>query len=398
MMGRGGSSKVFSAVTGQTPMAIVLRMADDEHEDEQPEEPSEPEDDGGSELTPEQQEALRKTMDQVRRSLAPKFEFKLPPMPQLIPDSVLKNTAALSAFAEAQQTLVSNAIKPFLASQAAWPKQFSVINSDIFKSAALQQPNLNLIASQLTKNIDFGLSETITKLGEQFAAQQTSWLKAIGPALAGIRATFFPPNLQDIEDLDFEQVEEVVMVDGIPLYGAPRTSTAEALIRADSASKRRDILGRRWKTISADCREVATACTTAAVAPYVPFAASALDALDAGHTEPAQALASSLIDAIISAHFKKDRSKFTPDRNGKRTNDAYDEFTVREFIAFAPLWQAYQQFHVSDGDAVPNTFNRHATTHTVHRRQYNRRNAVQALMFACSLLCHLDNEAVRKAT
>lgn len=377
-------------------MTIVLRVVDDEHENERQEEPSEPEDDG-SELTPEQQEALRKAMDQVRRSLAPKFEFKLPPMPQLIPDSVLKNTAALSAFAEAQQSLARNAIKPFLDSQAAWQKQFSVINSDIFKSAALQQSNLNLIASQLTKNIDFGLSETMAKLGAQFAAQQASWLKAIGPALAGLRTAFYPPNLRDIGDLDFEQVEEVVMVDGIPLYGVPRTSTAEALIRAESASKRRDILGRRWKTISADCREVATARTTAAVAPYVPFAMSALDALDAGHTEPAQALASSLIDAIISAYFKKDRNKFTPDRKGKRTNDAYDEFTVRQFIAFAPLWQAYQQFHVGDGDAVPNTFSRHATAHTVHRRQYNRRNAVQALMFACSLLCHLDDEEARKA-
>lgn len=375
-------------------MASLLGVADDEGE--QLEGPSG--DDAGFELTPEQQEALRKTMDQVRRSLAPKVSFELPPMAQLIPDSVLKNITALSAFAEAQQAIVSNAVKPFLDSQAAWQKQLSVINSDIFKTAALQQSNLNLIASQLTRNIDFGLSETMTKVVSQFAAQQASWLKAIGPALANIKWTFYPPNLQDIEGLTFEQVEEVVMVDGIPLYGVPRTSPAEALIRADSASKRRDILGRRWKTISADCREVVTACTTGAIAPYIPFAVAAVDALDAGHTEAAQALASSLIDAILSAYFKKDRYKFTPDRKGKRTTDAYNEFTVRQFIAFAPIWQTYQQFFVENGDAVPTTFSRNATAHTVNRRQYNRRNAVQALMVASSLLCRLDEEAAaRKA-
>jgi hypothetical protein len=273
----------------------------------------------------------------------------------------------------------------------------SSINSDIFNTIALQQSNLNRIASQLTKNIDFGLSETINKFASQLAAQQASWLKAIGPSLVNLKAAFYPANLHDIEDLKFEQVQEVVMVDGIPLFGVPRTSTAEALIRAESVSKRRDILGRRWKTISADCRTVATACTTSDVAPYVPFAISALDALDAGHTEAAQALGGSLIDAILSAYFRKDRYKFTPDRKGKRTKDAYDEFSIRQYIAFAPMWQTYQKFFVEDGDAVPNTFSRNATAHTVSRRQYNRRNAVQGLMVACSLLCHLDEEAARTA-
>ncbi|MGH3631955.1 MAG: hypothetical protein ACRDRL_31505 [Sciscionella sp.] len=63
------------------------------------------------------------------------------------------------------------------------------------------------------------------------------------------------------------------------------------------------------------------------------------------------------------------------------------------------MWQTYQQFHVEAGDVVPTTFSRNATAHTVNPRQYNRRNAVQALMVACSLLCHLDAEAAgRKAT
>ncbi|WIY04414.1 hypothetical protein QRX60_11410 [Amycolatopsis mongoliensis] len=366
-------------------------MADDQHcDDEQPEDPSG--EDRGPELTPEQQEELKKSTDDIWRSLAPKFDLKLPRIPNLIPDSVLKNFTALSAFAEAQQAIVSNAIKPLLDSQAAWQKQFSVINSDIFKNVALQQSTLNNVASQLAKNVNFGLSDTVNKAASQFAIQQVSWLKDIAPALANIRASFYPKNLQGIEGLEFEQVEEVVMVDGIPLYGVPRTSTALALIRAESVSKRREILGRRWKTISADCREVATACTESTVATYVPFAIAALDALDAGHTEAAQALAGSLVDSIIRAYFKKDRVKFTPDKKGKRTKDAYNDFTIRQFIAFAPMWQMYQQFWVEDGDVVPIVFNRNATAHTVSTRQYNRRNTVQASMVACSLLCRINEE------
>jgi hypothetical protein len=63
------------------------------------------------------------------------------------------------------------------------------------------------------------------------------------------------------------------------------------------------------------------------------------------HTEAAQALAGSLVDTILSSYFGKDRYKYTPDRKGNRTKDAYDEFSVRQFIAFAPMWQAYQQFY-----------------------------------------------------
>lgn len=121
-----------------------------------------------------------------------------------------------------------------------------------------------------------------------------------------------------------------------------------------------------------------------------------LDALDAGHTEAAQALAGSLTDAILTSDFGKDRYKYTPDytpdRNGKRTKDAYDEFNVRQFIAFAPMWQTNQPFFVADGDKVPMTFSRNATAHTVSPRQFNRRNAVQGIM-ARSLLHRLDDQA-----
>jgi hypothetical protein len=341
------------------------------------------------ELTPEQKAALSRTLEGIQQTLARNIEF-----PKfLLPDSTLRNIFAVSRIAESQQAMVASVIKPLADMQQSWQKQFASVSSDIFKSYSLVQPTLNLVASQLTKNIDFSAFAGATRVAEQFASQQATWLKNIAPALASMHAAFYPPNLRSIEGLEFEEVEKVVMADGIPLYGLPRTSIAEALIQADGARGRREILGRRWKPISADCRAAIGTCGSDAVAAYVPFAVAALDALDAGHTEAAQTLAGTLIDAILTSYFGKDRYKYTPDRNGKRTKDAYEEFNVRQFIAFAPMWQTYQQFFIADGDKVPMTFSRNATAHTVSPRQFNRRNAVQGIMVACSLLYRLNEEA-----
>ena len=127
----------------------------------------------------------------------------------------------------------------------------------------------------------------------------------------------------------------------------------------------------------------------------MPIALKALDALDAGHTEAAQALAGALLDSMVNSYFGKDRYLYTPDKRGKRTNEAYDEFTAHEYIALAPIWQAWQKFFPDEGLPVPNTFSRNATAHTVSTKQYSRRNAVQSLMIVSGLIYFFDGEARR---
>lgn len=336
------------------------------------------------EFTPDQAANIRQAMSNIR---LPTFK---------LPESMFTDTIDVSRISQTQQSLFSAAFKPALDEHAQWLKQISTsISSDILKNVAPALVKLGQITDQLTKNIDFnGIASSldiVAKVNATFAEQQSTLLKNLGPAIAALRGSFYPPNLRAIEDLNFENMSTVVMVDGIPLYGLPRATTVDALIQADNASTRRDILGRRWKTISADCREAVRGCSSNTIEPYVPFATAALDALDEGHTAAAQALAGSLIDTVITGYFGDDRYKYTPSKK-TQTNDAYDEFTIREYIAFAPMWQAYQQFRVANGDKVPTRFNRHATAHSVSARQYSRRNAVQGLMFACSLLYRLDEE------
>ena len=356
--------------------------------------PDQPEDNAESELTPEQWARLRKSMESMSRAIAPidpKFQDVVAPAFNQLAADMIK----LPSFRLPESTFenLTAAMKPVVNAQAQWAKQFGMINSDVFKGLALAQSNLSSVAAQLTKNVDFGLSGLFAESLQQFAAQQSSWLKDLGPAFERLKASFYPPNLRSIVELRLEEVGQVVMVDGIALYNVPRADIAEALIRADGASARRDILGRRWKAILVDCRAAVSGCKTEGIAPYVAVSVAALNALEAGHIEAAQALTGSLLDAIVNTYFGKDRYLYTPDKNGNRTNTAYDEFGAHEYIAFAPVWQAWQKFFPDEGRPVPRTFSRNATAHTVSTKQFTRRNAVQGLMIACGILVFLDEQA-----
>jgi hypothetical protein len=304
-----------------------------------------------------------------------------------LPDSIFKGVVG--------KTLPSTTLSKLLSSIAVgspWLKQMQFINSDVYKLRGIGQSNLSSLSDLLVKNLDFRFDKTAAKLAAQFAERQSSWLKTIGPTLAKLKSSFYPDNLLAIEDLEFEEVEEVVMLDGIALYGVPRTELCEKLIRAETTSARRDILGRRWKAISADCRTAVAGCDSATVAPYVSFVIAALDALDAENPKAAQAMAASVLDTVVNGYFGNERYKLTPNNKTKGTTE-FEKFTLKEFIAFAPLWQAYQKYKTKDRDAVPSTFSRHATVHGVSQRQFSRRNAVQAVLFVSSLLLFLDEEA-----
>jgi hypothetical protein len=340
----------------------------------------------------------------------PKFDFKIPNIVDTsafsklvadaaklssfsLPKSTLNRLAGLSGIAARQSNLVDS-LKPLLDPQSRSTAQIDRINSDFFKTHTATQARFATLGADLAKTIDLGIGDSFAKMAQQFAAQQASWLKTLGPTLEQLWKSSYPPNLRGVEDLAFEDVEKVVMADGIALYGVPRTSIAKTLIGAESAAKRREILGRRWNAISADCRKAVEGLRSEAVAPYAAFAVAALDALNNQHTEAAQALTGSLIDSLLTAYFGNDRKNYTPNKS-TQTTAAYEEFTIRQFIAFAPMWQTYQQFWVNNGDRIPNTFSRNATAHTVSPRQFNRRNAVQALLFATSLLFYFDEQASR---
>ncbi len=254
--------------------------------------------------------------------------------------------------------------------------------------------NLGKKFQELSNNIDFSALGDYSKWASR-GDREKSWFASFLPKFDELFSGLLPQNLREIDDITLREVEGVVMLGGIGLYNVPRTRTAEALVRAGSPSERRKILGDRWKSISADCRVAMGACDAQALAPYVSATLAALDALDGGHTQASQALIGSIADSILTSYLSDSRRFYTPSKSSTNINSYY-ELNVKKFIALAPMWQAYQQFWVKEGDRVPTVFNRNATAHTVSNRQYSRRNAVQGLLFVCGLITFLDELIKRR--
>lgn len=369
--------------------------------------------DEGDELTPEQRERLQRQLQAVYKDFTPKLDIKVPGLVcgtstiskiaadvarlgrVSMPDSLLKSIGMASVFAEQNARLVHQ-MKPILDSLTGWHRQITPVTSDFAKLIGATQPNLNLLGDQLTKGAYFGWNNQLAEVAGLYATQQANWLRSIAPALDSLRVHFFPTNLQGIEELSLEDIEQVVMLDGIALYEVPRAEIAERLVRALSSSARRDILGRNWREIVADCRTTLESCESAEVGQMVRFAMDAIDALEGGNATSAQSLAGSLVDTLLRRYLSKTKPLILPGRKAKNA-DAYLDFSVRKYIALAPIWQAYQNYNPDNGDRVPRTFNRHATAHTVGSRQYSRRNALQGLMLVCALLKFIDEQSSAQA-
>lgn len=385
----------------------------DKANDSGSEDASEPSEDSAEEreLTPEEERQLREAAARIRSALNPSITSALASIQRSgalnrlvkdmdkwrrlgIGDSVLKGMLGKGVLSSSFDSATLAKLMPATALKPSWIEQLKLIDSDVYKVSGIGQSNLTALNSVLAKNADFGFNNTAAKIAAQFAARQNSLLASIGPKLASLKFNIYPANLQGIEGLRIEEVEAVVMLDGIALYGVPRQEITEKLIRAESTAARRKILGRRWKAIASDCRAALEGCKSASIATYVSFAVSALDALDSGNHQAAQALAASVLDTVVNGYFGKERYALTPNRT-TTTAAEYDKFTVREFIVFAPLWQAYQKYKVEDGDPIPRTFSRHASVHGISSRQFSKRNAVQSLLFISSLLLFLDEQAVK---
>lgn len=368
-----------------------------------PELSHDPNNDDERDLTPDERERLGRTLESLRGAI-PKIEADTSALTGLftIPESVVRSTRISEGMLEQivasmepyvrMSEVAQELMKPVIDAQSAWAEQLSVINSDALKSLQVL-PDMDSVISQIGRNADFG--EPYARFSEQVTRWHAEVVQPFAERAQEIHRALFAENLRDIEDLTLAEVEEVVMVDGIALYGIPRTSIAEEIIRADGTEARLEVIDREWESIVEDCRALLDRCRHSEAAEWVLAANAAIDALEGGHDAAAQALIAALIDTVVTEHMvdKTTKARFTPDRKGNRTTEEYDKLGAHEFQALAPIWQTYRHFHAEDGDEIPAEFSRHATAHTVSSVQYTRRNAVQGLMVACSLIHFMDEQA-----
>jgi hypothetical protein len=170
----------------------------------------------------------------------------------------------------------------------------------------------------------------------------------------------------------------------------------EALLAAKSDA-RTDVLHEHEGEILADLE---TCLAEVDQSEVEELKAASVEAIRAYRNEtviPAQTAATAVLTTAIHVHFgiptfPKAREKFG---EKKAMEASIQQFRLRAILRVAH--HAIAEFHGMPGESMPVKFNRHASVHRVSRTQFNRTNALVALMLVVPLIRELDRWFARKA-
>lgn len=214
--------------------------------------------------------------------------------------------------------------------------------------------------------------------------------------LAELPRRLLPPNLRDVsEHITAIDVQTFLEEEGIPLYLVPRAAIGKRLVHAKCHESRRRVLNDRFTDIVDDCVGLIDACSDPIINAEVHFIQDGVGSLRAGHYASAQAIFTLTLDTLISRFYpnREMRKKITNRKKGAPVPDEISDMNVRAVYVWLPVWNAHQQFWQDKGDRIPSDYSRHATVHGVSRKQFNKRNCVQALMLASSLVGYANQLA-----
>lgn len=203
--------------------------------------------------------------------------------------------------------------------------------------------------------------------------------------LQKIAARAYPPNWQiDDELVGFPDNLEAILIDeGIPLAWVPPTQVLVKLFAAETPGDRRKVLSSNWKSIVDECAVVLNSVEEQKLAVYVEFALEAAEALAEGKWKASQGLSTNILDSFL-------HQKFTPSSRKELTNQKnrvdWKRFPMRVALVVGALSGGYAEYWPKNGYEIPKQFSRHASAHGLSRRQYSRLNAVIALMNVVGLI------------
>lgn len=227
-----------------------------------------------------------------------------------------------------------------------------------------------------------------------FERAREALVEAFRPANEAIARIILPPNLHDaVGDVSVKDVRAFVGEEAIPLYLIPRCRTAIRLLRAKDSAARRKVLNSCFTSIVDDCERLLLDSKVKNIEEQVDLALQGIRAVRDGHTVPAQALFAVLFDTLVARLYpNKDHFK----QLKKREEDAkipeeLASLPYREMWVWHPVWNAHVVFYANRGDKVPYKFSRHASVHAAKRRQYSKRNCIQALMLVTSLVGYANS-------
>ncbi len=256
-------------------------------------------------------------------------------------------------------------------------------------------PGLNGLANLTRFQTGFMTSEYIQSLVPKIALPEFSGLLSMPSILQGLnvdglirslRTRHAPPNWLDVE-LDPQAAEadvRGVLDDGIPLGWVPSAAIVQRLLDAPDQAGRRRVISNNWRGILNDCDAVAEGLPSPSAFFLADMIRAAIRAIRDGHAEAGQALATNVLDTTVSQFTVAELSI----NKGVILNPDRKEWLVGHGWRIALSLLAVQATMAGKFglDHRGSAFHRNVTSHAATRRQYNRINAVIAVMLATSTL------------
>lgn len=207
-------------------------------------------------------------------------------------------------------------------------------------------------------------------------------------------AASLPSNWDDIKMKDYGLLEQLLLDEGLALAWVVEPELLTQLLSAKSASKRREMLAEHWEEIIDRCCRLLEAITLPTLAEWRGFALNIAAALNAGHTETAQALAVSLIETMVIKDFgwKKKSKKMAKEKQPEMTPE-----TIHRCMVYSGLRGVFSHFPPDDEAKIPSKLSRHASAHAVSATQYTLTNSLIAFMHVVAYLCLWQKGETEKA-
>lgn len=248
--------------------------------------------------------------------------------------------------------------------------------------------DLGFLSGVTDSRMDF-LRDIVKPLNSMWADQFSDITKNIGKLVE----RSYPPNWRGERPLLLPDNLEVLLLDeGLPLAWVPGHSVLEKVLEASSASERRGILYNNRRGIINSCLEELGTLKKKELREYANFAVEAAESIKIGHWRSSQALSTNIIESMTRRLFDEEsRLQLTSHKNGRRID--WKEYPLRAALVFGGVWGSYAEYWPDNvKENIPRRYTRHATTHAVSEKQYTRINSLIAIMHVTAFLKLIDTE------
>jgi hypothetical protein len=208
-----------------------------------------------------------------------------------------------------------------------------------------------------------------------------------------------PPNWNNptIELPEMDRLEKLLLDEGLPLAWLPHNSVLSDLLNSGSSAERLAVIGTAAEIIVEQAAAELVRLTSGETEEWRPFAAEAVESMRLGQWASGQALATNLLETLVYKFIRSSipsavRRSARPGSSGSTISgaDHIDDGNFRALMVVLGVWGAYSNYPPGDFANIPTHFTRHASAHGVSAAQYNKTNAVIALMHVVAILCLVE--------